>query len=305
MARAKRTRTKAKAKAKRGKRGARAVFRGDRVPAFPSRQAFGPTGEVFNRIVRQTYEQEVNPRGKRPQFEFKYKRETLFECDLMCARCQFRARDGNRGNSVKQCSRNNCRYLPFCWQHMQMLYKIKVARTELRDADGERYPFLGLFACANELPEGEILFQRGQPIIPYIGERLTQRETDARYDADGVEHTGPYALNTPQRRDRVLDAACVRGSAAYANHAVNAPNAELQFVRGNALLQAARDIRNGEEILFSYGEDYRFDEANVTSRTKYMSKDLARCNPRRQRDLVLYRAAPSPEGYVFQKQEAR
>lgn len=299
MARAKRTR----AKAKRSKRGARAVFRGDRVPAFPRDErptAYGPMGETFNKIVRQTYAQEVSPRGKRPQFEFKYKRQTLFECDLMCARCQFRTRDGNR---VRQCSRNNCRYLPFCWQHMQMLYKIKVARTELRDANGERYPFLGLFACATELPEGEILFQRGQAIIPYIGERLTQRETDARYDVDGVEHTGPYALSTPQRRDRVLDAACVRGSAAYANHRGDNPNAELQFVRGSALLQAARDIRNGEEILFSYGDEYRFDEPGVTSRTKYMSKNLARCNPRRQRDLALYRAVPSAEGYVFQKRE--
>lgn len=284
-------RTKARrAKAGRAKAGRAAMP----PPEFPT-SGYGPMGAQFKSMLARAQTQPARRPARAPKFVFKVKGKTTHSCELDCMRCQWRTESGGQ---IAQCSRTNCRYVPFCWQHTQMLYKVKVAPTAL-----EGFNFLGLFACAPEVAENAVLFKKDQKIIPYVGDRVTKRELDERYAGD---YTAPYALQAPGVG--YLDAACVRTAAAYANHRAR-PNAKLMSHAGEfGVIVATRDIRNDEEIYVSYGDDYRFDEPGVQHATQHARARLAPCKPRARGRPQLVRYEWSSQGtapYVFRRKRAR
>lgn len=166
-----------------------------------------------------------------------------FRCNLKKTRCRGRTRAGDR------CKRNTIKHWDVCFQHLMSVHGVQVKPSNIPGAG------LGLFAARD--------FHRNEQIGPYIGDKLTTAQIDARY---GEDNTAPYALKT--RNDRYVDSACKRGFTAYINHS-GRPNSRFVLYRGKARVVADINlIREGREITVSYGPEYRLNEPGVSYKTK-------------------------------------
>ena len=110
---------------------------------------------------------------------------------------------------------------------------------------------LGLFAAKP--------IKKGDFIIEYTGEVLTKAEAD--------ERGGKYLFETSARR--FIDGSGRENTARYINHACK-PNCEIDIVRGKILVSALKNIKEGEELNYDYGEEY-FDA--------YIKPHGCRCDP--------------------------
>jgi hypothetical protein len=120
----------------------------------------------------------------------------------------------------------NTKKLP---DHHFKLVKVK------RGLDG-----LGLFA-------GEDI-KKGELIIEYIGNILTKEE------AEKVT-TNMYLFEVT--RNRTIDGSVRWNIARYANHACDPEaNAESDVKKGRVFVKAIKNIKEGEEILYDYGEEF-------------------------------------------------
>lgn len=113
-------------------------------------------------------------------------------------------------------------------------------RTDLRV--GRSSAGLGLFA---KKP-----FTRGEHIVEYTGEHLTEEEADAQ--------GGKYLFEVSD--ELVIDGSGRENLARYANHSCK-PNAyaEIDEDTEEVHLFAKRKIKPGEEITYNYGKSY-FEE---------------------------------------------
>lgn len=99
---------------------------------------------------------------------------------------------------------------------------------------------LGLFA-------GEDI-KKGELIIEYIGNILTKEE------ADKVTNN-MYLFEVS--RNRTIDGSVRWNIARYANHACDPEaNAESDTKKGRVFVKAIKNIKEGEEILYDYGEEF-------------------------------------------------
>jgi len=160
--------------------------------------------------------------------------------------------------------------LPLCWQHRRQLMGLRLGPT------GDLGPrSLGLFACRHQPTDaaGKVIFEKGDPIAGYQPcETLTRNELYARHayrcaDTGEVQFTTPYAMSTD---DPALfyDATCVRSLGSMVNDARGRLHPTTgKRMRNNAALRswgsdgapfvvATRRIRDGDEILCSYGRGY-------------------------------------------------
>lgn len=102
---------------------------------------------------------------------------------------------------------------------------------------------LGLFA-GEDIKKGEI-------IIEYIGDILTKEEADK-------VNTNQYLFEVS--RNRTIDGRSRGNIARYANHACGgSENAESDVKKGRVFVKAIKNIKEGEEITYDYGEEF-FDE---------------------------------------------
>lgn len=183
-------------------------------------------------------------------------------CRLQCMRCKAETVTGER------CSRTTCLSLPFCWQHLKYFTHLKILPTTLFK-NNTPVAGLGLFAddaSANPNP----VFKPGDIITSYIGQRRSQEETDKDYG----DCVAPYALKTSS--NVVIDAACLRSVAAFANDIRNDNtcsgkcliNAQL-YSNGNfyPVMKATKDIYHGDEIFVNYGEGY-WNGVEITHKTR-------------------------------------
>jgi SET domain-containing protein len=108
-----------------------------------------------------------------------------------------------------------------------------------------RSPIQGTGAFATRL------IRKGQRIIEYAGERLSNEEADRRYDESRMRrhHTFLFTID----RKTVVDGASEGNEAAYINHSC-APNCEAVIEDGRIWIYATRTIRAGDEL----GYDYRY-----------------------------------------------
>ncbi len=174
-----------------------------------------------------------------------------FRCTLQCATCGAPTRRG------APCAKRACYGVPVCWMHARSVYGVEAGPSRVANAG------MGLFA--------ERHFAGGDWIVPYHGEALTSAAMDQRYGRDGE---APYGLCRPAgKQPRCVDAACVRGWAAFANHgAAGAANAEYEWRRAaprqdrpaGFWIRASAGIRKGDEILVDYGPSYSFASTHAT-----------------------------------------
>jgi SET domain-containing protein len=97
---------------------------------------------------------------------------------------------------------------------------------------------LGLFAGEN--------IKKGETIIEYIGNILNKEEADKRT-------TSQYLFEIT--RNKTIDGTPRWNTARYANHSC-APNAESDTKKGRVFISAIKNIKEGEEIVYDYGEEF-------------------------------------------------
>ena len=91
--------------------------------------------------------------------------------------------------------------------------------------------------------------RKGQRIIEYAGERISNDEADNRYDETGMKrhHTFLFTL-TPRK---VVDGAVNGNESIYINHSCD-PNCEAVIEDGRIFIEAVRTIQPGEELAYDY-----------------------------------------------------
>lgn len=96
---------------------------------------------------------------------------------------------------------------------------------------------LGLFA--------KVPFKRGQFVIEYTGEKITDEEADRR--------GGKYLMAF--EKGYTVDGKGRENTARYANHSCK-PNCTAFIDRHKLLIRARKNIQPGEEITYDYGKEY-------------------------------------------------
>jgi len=91
--------------------------------------------------------------------------------------------------------------------------------------------------------------RKGQRIIEYAGERISNEEADSRYDETGMKrhHTFLFTL-TPRK---VVDGAVNGNESIYINHSCD-PNCEAVIEDGHIFIEAIRTIQPREELAYDY-----------------------------------------------------
>jgi SET domain-containing protein len=90
--------------------------------------------------------------------------------------------------------------------------------------------------------------KKGEMIIEYIGNILTQKEADA-----DAENQYLFEVN----KTKTIDGSPKWNLARYCNHACEeAANAESDIKKGRVFIKAIKDIAQGDEIVYDYGEEF-------------------------------------------------
>ena len=98
----------------------------------------------------------------------------------------------------------------------------------------------GLFAAQS--------IRKGASLLEYKGKRISSAYADALKTRYLFEVDNEWTIDGSSR-DNI---------ARYINHSCN-PNCECELRNGRVFIHATRDIRDGEELTFDYGDEY-FDE---------------------------------------------
>lgn len=85
-------------------------------------------------------------------------------------------------------------------------------------------------------------------LIEYLGERISQKEADNRYD-DDEEH--PHVLLFSVDRGVAIDAAVGGNDARFFNHSCE-PNCEAIIEKRRVFLETMRAVGPGEELTYDY-----------------------------------------------------
>jgi len=109
----------------------------------------------------------------------------------------------------------------------------------------------GIFA-KTDIPEGT-------QILEYVGEKITKKQSDDRYDSQLEKHKknsaadgAVYIFELNKRYD--IDGNVSWNTAKYINHSCS-PNCDPEIIRGQIWIVALRDIKKGEELSYNYGYD--------------------------------------------------
>lgn len=123
----------------------------------------------------------------------------------------------------------------------------KPTRAELRDTSLpfvlRKSPIAGYGAFATRR------IRKGQRIIEYVGEIITQAESDRRYPDNGRDnhHTFLFEIDDV----RVIDASYGGNAARFINHSCD-PNCEAIDEEGRIFIFARRNIQPGTELAYDY-----------------------------------------------------
>ena len=91
--------------------------------------------------------------------------------------------------------------------------------------------------------------RKGERLIEYVGERITQREATRRYPDDEMDRHHTFLFEIDDRT--VVDAAVGGNVARYINHSCD-PNCEAIIEDGRIFIDAIKDIRPGQELTYDY-----------------------------------------------------
>jgi uncharacterized protein len=102
---------------------------------------------------------------------------------------------------------------------------------------------------------------KGKRIIEYVGERISHKEADRRYEGADVNDNHTFLFIADRRT--VIDATRGGNESRFINHSCDG-NCESEIEKSRVFIDATRDIEKGAELGYDYqiGRD-RNDPANV------------------------------------------
>ena len=172
-----------------------------------------------------------------------------FDAPLQCYQCRHVSADG------RQCRNRVCIGLFLCHIHSKKVLHLRKSPSQIPGAG------TGLFAHDSSQGPNEIVFARDQFICEYNGEEIDRDELIERYG----DYTAPYGLEI--NRHHFVDGSTVRGIANLINTNRNThfrTNCEMNLAENGVVrIRATQPIRNGQELLMSYGRAYRMHEEGV------------------------------------------
>jgi len=177
-----------------------------------------------------------------------------FECILVSKQCKEKTINQTR------CKKKSVIGVPYCYIHLLNKKHLRVKKSTIPNSGN------GLFAINKNIPNDTIVFKKGDYIIDYFGEKVTNDILNNRYG----EKTAPYGIVVNKTRDIYEDGACQRGIGSLINHKSSTfANAKFYVNRSNNTIKikAIKNIKNGHEIFINYGRRYKFNEntKNTTS----------------------------------------
>jgi len=121
--------------------------------------------------------------------------------------------------------------------------------------------------------------RKGERVIEYTGERITNAEADKRYDDERMHRHHTYLFTLTQRT--VVDGGVGGNASRFINHSC-APNCEAVIEDGRIWIDALQTIAKGRELTYDYqyervGGDDEADE----------EKYPCQCGARRCRGTIL------------------
>lgn len=121
--------------------------------------------------------------------------------------------------------------------------------------------------------------KKGEMLIEYLGERITHKVADARYDDERMKshHTFLFAVS----RQTVIDASVGGNDARFINHSCD-PNCEPVIEKSRVFIYARRPIAKGEELFYDYG--YERDGSETAEDEK---RYACRCGAKKCRGTIL------------------
>ena len=166
------------------------------------------------------------------------------QCRLAKKRCVAKTRAGNA-----RCKNHVCigigRKNTLCWLHLMRKKHLRIKQSNIASAGN------GLFAVDRTKKPNAIIFRKGSLIVEYYGRIVNTNTLNKNYPGN---FDAPYTICDDVAG--CVDAGCARGVAAMANHSKKQYNAKV-IAHGTLLyLKAAKNIRNGEEIMFNYQDQY-------------------------------------------------
>lgn len=186
-----------------------------------------------------------------PFFTFKVDEEVVYRTQLESLQCADHTKAGHR------CKRRTVIGSPYCSSHLTAHHYLKIKPSTIPGAGK------GLFAWSPvDSNRNAVLFSRGNLICRYQGEKISRAELVDRYG----DKSPPYVVGISA--NSYEDGARVRGIGSLANTLPGQNNATISIYRGHASLKATKAIRHGDEILLSYGRQYKLNQPGVEAYTK-------------------------------------
>jgi SET domain-containing protein len=121
--------------------------------------------------------------------------------------------------------------------------------------------------------------RKGERIIEYAGERISNQEADKRYDDTRMRRHHTYLFTLTQRT--VVDGRVNGNAARFINHSCE-PNCEAVIEDGRIWIEALRTIAKGTELTYDYQYERVSDDDEADER-KYPCS----CGARRCRGTIL------------------
>ncbi|MCJ7453012.1 MAG: SET domain-containing protein-lysine N-methyltransferase [Steroidobacteraceae bacterium] len=90
----------------------------------------------------------------------------------------------------------------------------------------------------------------GTRIVEYLGERITHKQADARYEDKGQDDGHTFLFIVSSRV--VIDAGVNGNDARFINHSCD-PNCDTVIENERVFIEAIRDVKPGEELGYEYG----------------------------------------------------
>ena len=149
------------------------------------------------------------------------------------------------------------------------------ARLEVRDS---KLHGKGVFALAP--------IARGTRVIEYLGERVSHREADQRYEGKDADDNHTFLFIVDGRT--VIDAGVDGNEARFINHACE-PNCESVIEKRRVFIEALRDIAPGEELTYDYQIQREADDPEDVDRIF-----ACRCGSAGCRGTMLWPERPPP-----------
>jgi uncharacterized protein len=120
---------------------------------------------------------------------------------------------------------------------------------------------------------------KGERIAEYVGERISWKEADRRYDDEGMKRHHTFLFSVTSRT--VIDAAVDGNDSRFINHSCD-PNCEAVEDKGRIFIEAIKNIPKGAELTYDYA--FERDDSTAEEDEKLYA---CRCGSRNCRGTIL------------------